>query len=254
MGQEVMFSEQLCVSCGECAAGCRQGVHQLGSVRLLDRARCMGCGICAENCPTGAVEMAAQSMSVEEVLHAAVQDAAFYGDEGGLTLSGGEPMAQPAGALALLHAAKAAGLHTAIETCGYFHKKHLPALAQAADLFLWDLKDSDPERHKRYTGVGNEAILDHLRTLDALGAAIELRCILVRGVNLNDGHLTAIAETYRGLRRCPGVTLLPYHAYGSSKARQLGRPESGHPEWIPAKAEMDHARAFLQRRGVSVLT
>ncbi len=249
--QEVMYSEQLCILCGGCAAVCP--AHRVDETHAFDRAVCQACGRCAALCPTGALEMAATPMTVDAILAAVAQDAAFYGETGGLTLSGGEPMAHPEAALALLRAAREAGLHTAVETCGCFPARYLPELAAVTDLLLWDYKDSDPARHARYTGVSNEGILDNLRQVDALGAAIELRCILVKNVNLNDAHLAAIAETYHGLRRCPGVTLLPYHAYGSSKARQLGRADNARTEWIPTPEDMAHARDFLQSRGVPLL-
>ncbi len=249
--QEVMVSSSLCVLCGSCAAVC--AAHRVGEEHSFDRSVCTGCGRCADACPTGALERAAAEMSAEEILSAVMQDAVFYGESGGITLSGGEPMAHPAGTIALLRAAKDAGLHTAIETCGYFSPEYLPELAAVTDLFLWDCKDSDPVRHERYTGVSNVRILENLRALDALGAQIELRCILVKGVNLTDAYLAAIAETYHALHNCPGVTLLPYHAYGSSKARQLGREDNAHPAWIPAEEDMAHARDFLRDRNVPLL-
>ncbi len=249
--QEVMFSSAMCVLCGSCAAVC--AAHLVGEEHGFDRSACVGCGRCADACPTGALEMASTLMTVEGILAAVMQDAAFYGESGGITLSGGEPMAHPEGAIALLRAAKAAGLHTAMETCGHFPAEYLSELAAVTDLFLWDYKDSDSLRHERYTGVGNARILENLRALDALGAQIELRCILVKGVNLTDAHLAAIAETYHALRNSPGVTLLPYHAYGSSKARQLGREDNARPEWIPTQEDMAHARAFLRERNVPLL-
>ncbi len=249
--QELMFSEALCVLCGACATVCP--LHRVGDGHEISRAACIGCGRCVNICPTGALEMACTQMTVEEILSAAMQDAAFYGESGGLTLSGGEPMAHPEAAIALLRAAKAAGLHTAVETCGFFPAKILPELAAATDLILWDFKDSDPARHEQYTGVSNAPILENLRALDGLGAKIELRCILVRGVNLEEKHLAAIAEQYHALHNCLGVTLLPYHAYGSSKARQLGREDSAHPEWIPTTEDLARARAFLRDRNVPLL-
>ncbi len=250
---QLMYADKLCVLCGGCAAHCPQGVHTVGDSHTLDRAACTGCGACASVCPTGACEMASADMTVDALLAAAMQDVPFYGDHGGLTLSGGEPMAHPEEAIALLRAAKEAGLHTALETCGHFPPAYLPELTRVTDLFLYDYKDSDPLRHRQYTGVDNSLILRNLHALDGLGAAIELRCILVKTVNLTDDHLAAIAETYHALHRCPGVTLLPYHAYGSSKARQLGLPDTAHPEWVPTKEDLTYARVLLTERGVKVL-
>ncbi len=251
---QLMYADKLCVSCGMCARVCPQQAHRLtGESHRIDREKCVSCGLCAAACPTGGCEMSSRRMPVDEILSAVLADRAFYGPSGGLTLSGGEPMAQPEAALQLLRAAKAAGLHTAVETCGHFAKRYVDDAAACTDLFLWDWKCTDPALHRQYTGTDNSLILRNLLQADALGAAIELRCILVRGVNLSDDHLQGIADLYHHLHRARGVTLLPYHTFGGSKALQLGRSDPSRPEWIPAPEDVAHARAFLAERGVPVL-
>ena len=250
---QLLFSGQLCVGCGACAAVCSTHAHRLtDGVHDWNAADCTGCGRCAAVCCTGACETAAQPMSTAQILQTVLQDAAFYGSEGGLTLSGGEPLYHAEGSLALLQAAKSAGLNTAVETCGAFDPALLPPLAKVIDLFLWDYKDSDPARHKEYAGVSNEGILRNLRRLDELGGRTRLRCILVAGVNLCQQHLCAIADTALSLKHCVGVDLLPYHAYGGSKAVALGLPDPARPEWIPTEQAMQEAAAYLRGRGVPV--
>lgn len=250
---QLLFSRQLCIGCGACTAACPTGAHQMGQAgHSWQAAACTGCGACAEACPTGACETAAQWMTAEEILRVVLQDKPFYGSTGGLTLSGGEPMLRPAACVSLLQSAKAAGLHTAVETCGQFDADWLPELAACTDLFLWDYKDSDPQRHLQYTGASNERILENLHRLDALGARIRLRCILVAGVNLNEQHLQAIVQTYTSLRGCEGVDLLPYHAYGGSKAVQLGRQDTANPDWIPTGDAVRQAAETLRAAGIPV--
>ncbi len=251
---ELMYADNLCIHCKACESLCPAGVHLFNEEHTLHREKCLSCGICADACPTKALEMVGKSMTVEDILRPVLQDAPFYGEAGGITLSGGEPMAHPEGTLALLRAAKEAGLHTALETCGHFPPQYLPALHEVTELFLWDYKDSDPLRHEKYTGVSNQLILQNLHALDGMGARVELRCILVKGVNLEEAHLDAIARTYHTLHHCTGVTLLPCHAYGESKARHLGRKEPFPREFVPSDEEVESARSFLREKGVLLLS
>ena len=197
--------------------------------------------------------MASRPMSVSRIIEAVARDRAFYGAKGGMTLSGGEPMFEPENCLALLRAAREAKIGTAIETCGFFDGGRIEELASLTDVFLWDFKDSDPQRHLEYTGRSNELILSNLRALDRFPVVIRLRCLLVSGVNLNQLHLEAVARLYHSLTHCDGVDLLPYHAYGASKAAQLGRGETARRDWIPSEDQMKRAEAFLAAQGVRVV-
>ncbi len=258
--QEILFYESKCIRCGACVSSCPTGAHKLHPERLFDRDRCIGCGLCAAVCCTEALVAAKRDMTVAEVMDIVARDRAFYGDMdahgrtvGGLTVSGGEPMAHPEGTLALLASARAAGFSTAVETCGQFDAVHLPRLAEVADLLLWDVKDTDPVRHKRYTGVSCERILANLRAVDRLGARTRLRCILVAGVNTDERHYAALSALAMELAHCEGVEFLPYHAYSGSKMLSLGLPDNGRPEWIPDGETVEKARALLRRNGVTVI-
>ncbi len=258
--QEILFYENKCIGCGACVSSCPVGAHALHPERVFDRDRCIGCGLCAAVCCTEALTAARKDMTVAEVTDLVVRDRAFYGDTadngqtvGGLTVSGGEPMAHPEGTLALLDAARAAGISTAVETCGQFDPAYLPRLSAAADLLLWDVKDTDAARHKRYTGVSNERILANLCEADRLGARTRLRCILVAGVNTDETHYGALAALALSLSHCEGVEFLPYHAYSGSKMLPLGLPDNGRVEWIPDEGTVASAKAFLRERGVSVI-
>lgn len=248
----ILFSEKLCVSCGACADVCGSGVHASQNAREKDMAKCIGCGRCADVCPTGALEMDSALMTVEQVMEEVLRDRAFYGSRGGITLSGGEPMFQPEACIALLHAAKEAGITTAIETSGFFDPEYIPALAAVVDTFLWDYKDSDPERHRRYTGQSNRRILENLRLIDGYPADIRLRCIMVEGVNMTEKHAAAIADVFASLEHCREAELLPYHAYGASKASQAGICLQPHREWIPSQERMREFSGMLEKMGVKL--
>lgn len=242
---QLLYHPKKCIGCGACAAACVCGAHRHDEGHAFLRDHCVACGACAPQCPTGALELCGKEYSVEALVSEILRDRAFYGATGGVTLSGGEPFFQSEGALALLSACKGEGLSTAVETCGFFDPAIVPEAVEATDLFLFDVKDTDGERHRRNTGVSNERILSNLRALDEAGGRILLRCILVRGINDNDAHYAAVASLAATLKGCVGVEVLPYHAYGGSKQVPLGNPDNGHSEWIPLENEVDRALKIM---------
>ncbi len=266
---EMLYYPQKCIGCGACVSSCPAGAHTLtADGHTFDRTICTGCGACARVCCTEALTLAAQTMTIADILAVVERDRAFYGASlpcsdghartlGGLTVSGGEPMAHPAGTLTLLEAARAAGLSTAVETCGEFSPTHIPRLVAASDLLLWDVKDTDPARHKAYTGVDNIRILQNLREAARLaapgGCRIRLRCILVAGVNTTSAHYAALGELASSLPALEGVEFLPYHAYSGSKMLPLGKPDNGRVDRIPDDATVEQARVALHARGVPVI-
>lgn len=153
---ELSFLADRCLACGACLSSCPQGAHELSpnAGHRIARDRCRACGACAAVCPAGALEMVGQDMTVQQVLAEALRDRAFYrAAGGGITLSGGEPLLQPRFAAAVLQAAKAESLHTAIETCGAGGEEQWVGLLPYADRVLFDLKETEPQRHRQYTGA-----------------------------------------------------------------------------------------------------
>jgi pyruvate formate lyase activating enzyme len=257
---ELFYTPVLCIGCAGCVAVCPKGGHRvIDGVHTVDRTDCILCLGCAEACPTGAVEGVGRQVTVAEVMDEVVRDRVFYEQSGGgLTLSGGEPLAQPEFSAGLIEAAKEGGIHTCLETCGFGGRERVLGLARRSDLLLWDLKDSDKERHRAMTGVPLEPILDNLKAVDAAGCPTVLRCILLEGVNLGDAHLRGIADTYGQLSHCRGVELLAYHALGRSKLDRLGRPvpegQAPSDPWVPTDERMAWARAQLEKLGVEVVS
>ena len=252
--REMLFYSAKCIGCGACAKVCPAAAHEISEAgHVFWRERCTLCGRCALVCPTEAMKICGTRYTVEEVLAEVEKDRAFYGDKGGITVSGGEPFLQGEDTLALLRAAKERGLSTVVETCGQFDTGLIRDAISCTDLFLWDVKDTDSKRHQRYTGVGNEKILSNLALVDSLGGVTRLRCILVNGVNTDEAHYQALAELAKGLKHCQGVEFIPYHAYGGSKSTFLGLDDTGRVDWIPSRETVDAAKETLRRQNVNVI-
>lgn len=225
---ELMFNTAKCHSCGRCAAVCPEGAHTIeNGVHLFDRSKCKLCGACVTTCPSDALEQVGAEMTVEEVLTEVLKDKVFYdSSQGGMTVSGGEPMIQFVFTYELMKAAKAAGLHTCMETCGLAPADKFREIAGVTDVFLFDWKLTDSDLHKKYTKIGNELITSNLKMLDAMGASTVLRCPIIPGVNDTEEHFTGIAAMANSLKHITKVEIEPYHSLGNHKHEKLGRAES----------------------------
>ena len=223
-GPQVMVNESRCVHCGACAV-CPAGAR--GAHGELDSARCTGCGTCVSVCPAEACRISGKEMTPEEVLARILPDRPFFRSRGGVTLSGGEPMEQPAFAAALAILLHRENIHVAVETCGYAAPEAYEAILPYTGLFLFDWKVTDPEEHRKWTGQDNRLIRENLEMLYREGAEIILRCPVIPGVNDTPEHFRGIAALTEAFPRIRQVDLLPYHALGNNKRRQLGLPEDG---------------------------
>lgn len=249
--KEFFYRPDKCIGCLRCTGVCPMGGHTgKDGIHELDTTNCIHCMACAESCPGGALEAVSKTMTVEEVLAQVLEDKPFYRRRGGLTVSGGEPTVQKDGLLALLDGAKAAGISTCLETCGYFPESLVGALAQRVDLFLYDIKDTNPARHLQNTGADLDRIIHNLRLLDNLGAKTVLRCVLIPEVNMDDAHMAALAQLFHSLQHCEYMELLPYHPYGLSKSAQLGREDARFTQ--PEQADMLFFAEQLKNQGVPV--
>ena len=224
-GREISYSETRCIGCGRCVEVCPTGSHTLeNGVHLFDRESCTRCGTCAEACYSNALESVGRRMNVTEVLEEVLRDEPFYKTSGGgMTLSGGEPLAQFEFSRQLLAAAKKSGLHTAIETSGYAPVGRLSELIELVDLFLFDIKESDTKLHSIYVGVVTDLIQRNLTDLDRCGAQIVIRCPIIPGLNDRSDHFRGIAEVANRLDHLEEIHVLPYHPLGRDKSAQIGK-------------------------------
>jgi pyruvate formate lyase activating enzyme len=223
--RERIFRESRCIRCGACLEACEQGaIAWDGDGPVTDGARCRLCGACVQACYAEAREIVGEEMTVARVMAEVERDVVFYDESGGgVTFSGGEPLAQPDFLLALLRASKERDLHTALDTCGYAAWQTLDRVRDHVDLFLYDLKLMDDARHKVYTGVSNKLILDNLVRLSELGHEIVLRVPVMPGINEDAESLGQIGTFAAALPHLQRVDLLPYHHTAATKYERLER-------------------------------
>ena len=221
-----LFTASKCIGCGECCRICPVQACTLTAGGIVtDEKLCTLCGKCAEVCPTLATEMSGQDLSVEELIEIIEKERPFFEQSGGgVTFSGGEPLLYPEFLLELLDACGKKNIHSAIDTSGYVKGETLLRVAGHTDLFLYDLKMIDAERHRHFTGVDNQLILHNLKALAETGAAIQVRIPLIGGVNDDLQSVRAFAVYVAGLAGVSKeVNLLPFHDVARGKDMKLGR-------------------------------
>ena len=240
-----------CTLCRACDRVCPVGAHRfVDGVHALNRGLCALCGRCTKACPTSALKQYGETMNADRVIDIAMKDAAYYKETGGgLTVSGGEPFAQPDFLLQILENAKRRSMHTCVETSGYARWADILRALPYIDLFLFDIK-AIPEDHKKLTSVDNGRILSNLDQLMALGARVTLRCPVVPGVSDTSEYFRFLAALEKRYSALQGVEILPYHDMGRGKARSLGR------EYIVSARTTDEAdkkdwKAKMRAAGLS---
>ncbi|MDD6094589.1 MAG: glycyl-radical enzyme activating protein [Clostridia bacterium] len=222
---QISYDPSRCIGCMECAGVCSCHRSQ-GSFHVFDRTLCRSCGRCATVCPSHALEPAGREMTVDEVMKTVLADKRYYKADGGMTVSGGEPLFQPEFTEALLSAARAQGINTAVETCGYADGETFIKIASLAHILLFDFKLDGEAEHIKYTGVSNRIIKENLCTAADMDIPIILRCPLVPGVNDTEKHIESIAETANSLKSVREIHIEPYHTLGLSKAELFGMKSS----------------------------
>lgn len=220
---QLLFYAHKCTGCGRCADVC-PNTHTPA---------CTGCGRCVDVCRSGAREISGYEITPEEALRTVLRDRAFYETSGGgMTLTGGEPLAQPDFARELLRLCREQGVNTAVETGGFAPWEALEGLLPLLDHVYYDIKGIDPALHRRNTGVSNEVILANAGRLKQSGANVVFRMPYVPG--FNDGELAAVRAFTEGFP----LQLMPYHATGAGKYAALGRDYPAAAAAAPTKAFM----------------
>ena len=247
--QELSFTSGKCVSCGTCYKNCPD-VHKLvNGEHSIDRGNCKLCGKCIKDCCGSSLEIIGKETSAEEIIKNVSRDKRYYEiSNGGVTFSGGEPMLQFEFLYSLLKKAKADGIHTAVETSGYMASECYRKILPLVDLFLFDFKESDPVKHREYTGADNGLILKNLEMLHDADNQIILRCPVIPGLNNRTDHFSAIAAVTARLPNLLGAEIMAYHKLGADKNRRIGR-ESQKVYEQPGEKEINDWKDIIRQHG-----
>ena len=243
-----------CVGCGECVKACVQGALSAGPDGMRrNQEACTACGVCAEVCPALAHEAVGRKWTVPEVMAEIEKETPFFaGSQGGVTFSGGEPLAQPDFLEAMLMACKSLDLHRAVDTSGFAGAAIISRIARHTDLFLFDLKHMDSIAHRRLTGVDNVLILSNLRLLAHSGAQVALRLPLIPGMNDDEENVRRTGLLAASLPGIRSIDVLPYHASARGKYAKLGQPYPGESIKKSDPDNVDRAVDILQHCGLEV--
>lgn len=233
---ELMVRRSFCRNCGKCRRGC---AHE----------ECRPFGVCTKVCPEGAIGIVGRTANSRDLAAELKKQEDFLAKtNGGITLSGGEPLAQPEFLIALL--AELKPLHTAVETSGYGDKNVFAQVIAAADLIMFDVKHMDREMHKRITGSDNALILENLDRLIDSGKRFVARVPLIPGINDGKENLEQIALYLEGAAGLQRVELLPYNPFAGAKYPMVNR------EYKPAFDEKREARVSIDvfdRHGIKCI-
>lgn len=246
-GMEIGFYPSDCVQCGDCVEACPTGAAQMSLPGRIDRSMCQRCGTCAEVCPGHGLRQIGRFYEIDELVDIVLRDKVYYQtSDGGVTLSGGEPVMHIDYVSHLLQKLKANSIHTAIETCGFFDwSQFRTKMLDYLDLILFDVKLADPELHLKYTGKRNDVILENLTKLvRERPSDVLARVPLIPGITTNHGNLQKLSGILRemGVRRC---WLLPYNPLGFSKRATIGKPVVDMPERMLTREEITELEGFF---------
>lgn len=220
--QQFIFWSNKCIGCLDCVKVCPEGAISLSKGGFChDESKCKLCGKCAEACPSEALELVGKRSDLHDVMKEVEKDRIFYEESGGgVTFSGGEPLVQIDFLDSLLAASKEKGLHTAVDTSGHAPWENIQRIKDKVDLFLYDIKHMDDEKHKLYTGVSNKLILENLKKLALEGKKIWVRIPVIPGINDDDLNIKKTCE-YIASTNLRDVFILPYHNIAIDKYKRL---------------------------------
>ena len=252
---EMMVRDINCRGCGACVQACPRGAITITKTagRKINREKCDSCLSCVAACLYDSLKQCGKYLTVAKVVNEVLQDKIFYENSGGgVTLSGGEPLSQPAFAKKFLTACKKEGLHTALETSGVGSWTSMESLLPVVDLLLFDIKQLDSDKHRKTTGIKNDLILENLQKAARLGLSeLWLRVPLIAGFNDSENHIRQIAALGIELG-AQKISLLPYHEGGKAKSKQLGKTYSYEQGKAPGENHIRKLKHLIEKEGLAV--
>ena len=247
----LMHDERKCVRCHSCRKSCAEEAISFDPAFRLDVDKCTVCGKCVDVCLPGALSVNGKDMSIEEIISEISKDDDYYrNSNGGVTLSGGEPLFQFEESLKLLKKLKEKGYHTALETTGMYSLDKLKRAEEHVDLFLFDFKHPDPVRLREVTGGDYKTIFANLEyLLEKCPEKVILRTPVIWDFNRNEVEKII---RWAGERKVREIDLLPYHSLGKNKWNDLGRNYlyEGYP--MMDKSELNEYVGLGESLGIKV--
>jgi len=251
-GKEILYDKNKCTLCGSCIKICQNNAIEIKDNDLeMNMDKCTFCGDCTVSCINSARQIAGKEYTVDQVMKEVLKDRVFYkNSKGGVTLSGGEPLIYAAFVEELLMKLKKENIHTAVDTCGAVDFKVLERISEYTDLFLYDIKSTDEEKHILYTGVSNKNIIENLIKLSKIHNNINLRLPIIEGINADENHIFEILKLIRNTN-IKKINLLPYHDIAMHKYEKLGRK---YYEYMkrPADEKLKRYKGIFEKEGYRV--
>ena len=250
--KEILYDKNKCSLCGNCIRACQNNAIEIkNNVLKTNMDKCSFCSDCTICCINSARQIAGKEYTVDEVVEEVLKDRVFYkNSKGGVTLSGGEPLIYGEFVEELLNKLKEENIHTAVDTCGYADFKLIERISKYTDLFLYDLKLMDDEKHILYTGVSNAIIIDNLRKLSKIRKKINLRLPLIEGINDDEDNIFEILKLIKNTN-IKKINLLPYHDIAMHKYEKLGRTYSKNMK-RPADEKLERIKEIFEKEGYKV--
>ena len=255
---QVLYKKTKCIGCQTCVNVCPQQLLRLTADGIVMEHPCADCKLCTEECPTTALEMCGKAWTMEALMAEIEKERAVMEDSGGgVTLCGGEPLMHHAYTLELLKELGRRGFHRTVDTSLYASQEVVAEVAKECELILADLKIMDPDKHRLYTGVPNDLILQNIRYLADGGHPFLIRIPLIEGINADEQNMDATGRFLASLRTSVTVHLLPYHDVGKDKHRRMLPPSVYNPQNYPMSSPtdetLDRCSRQLEAYGLSVI-
>ncbi len=251
--KEIMYHAEECIFCLTCKSVCTKSAIGVEKNHIkIDSKTCDLCGECTANCPTNALEMVGKFYEPEELKDEVLKDRDFFGNDGGITISGGEPLMQFDFLMRLLALLKKEQVNIALDTTGFTDTDKILSTLPYVDIYLYDIKHMDSKIHKKYTGVENDKILSNLIELDRNGARISIRFPLIPSINDDEENIKKTAQFVSKLNNIESVDILPYHSMMEDKYRKLEKPFLLKHIGKPTKKRIEYVKKQFEQFGLKV--
>lgn len=250
--RKLVFYRHKCIDCMKCALVCP--INLIPSKMERPNDVCTACGKCVEVCPKKALDTACTEKNADDLLKKIERDALFFRyTGGGVTFSGGEPFLQHKFLRTLLDRFEELGVDSWVETCGYFNFEAVQDLLPKFSHIFMDIKHMNSQKHKEFTGCGNELILENAKKIYAIGVPMTIRIPSIVEVNLDDENLEQTAQFIHNYLPTADVELLPYHELGKAKYISLGIEDKFNQFTTPTEEQLNHAYEIFKNHGIEIV-